>query len=151
MSSPLFTEMGRSRERRLLAQRRRRRRRAFLAAAAVTVVVVAVLLGVAFVGGNSEPRGAQRASSHHTAAAPPAKLSADGLPLATPAVALSGLSSPLLDPVHLAFARPPRSGLLFNLEDRPGAVAARPAREGAHRQPHQDDDGAADREELHAR
>ncbi len=116
MSSPLFTELGRSRERRLLAQRRRRRRRAFLAAAAATVVVVVVLLGVAFVGASSEPRGAQRASNHHAAAPQPAKLSADGLPLATPAVALSGLSSPLLDPVHVAFARPPRSGLLFNLK-----------------------------------
>ena len=84
-------------------------------AAAATVVVVAVLLGVAFVGGNSEPRGAQRPSRHHTAAAP-ARLSADGLALAAPAVALSGLSSPTLDPIRLAFARPPRSGLLFNLK-----------------------------------
>ncbi len=116
MSSPLFTELGRSRERRLLAQRRRRRRRAMLAAAAATVVVVAVLLGVVFVGGNSEPRGAPRSSAHHAAATRPAKLSADGLPLAAPAVALSGLSSPTLDPVRLDFARPPRSGLLFNLK-----------------------------------
>jgi len=116
MGSPPFTSMTRSRERRLLAQRRRRRRRAIFGAAAATAVVVAVLLGVAFVGGNSEPRGAPRTAVHHGPASAPAKLSADGLPLATPAVALGGLSSPSLDPIRLAFARPPRSGLLFNLQ-----------------------------------
>jgi D-alanyl-D-alanine carboxypeptidase len=115
MGSPPFTNTTQSRERRLLAQRRRRRR-AFLLAAAVTVVVAAVLLGVAFVGASSEPRGAQRVTSHPGAAAPPARLSADGLPLAAPAVALGGISSPSLDPLRLAFARPPRAGLLINLQ-----------------------------------
>jgi serine-type D-Ala-D-Ala carboxypeptidase (penicillin-binding protein 5/6) len=116
MGSPPFTNMGRARERRLLAQRRRRRRRAMLAAAAVTVLVAVVLLGVAFGGGSSEPRGAPRVAAHPGPASRPAKLSADRLPLAAPTMALGGLSSPLLDPVHLAFKRPPKAGLLFNLQ-----------------------------------
>ncbi len=116
MGTPPFMDLGRSQQRRALARRRRRRRqRAFVAAGVLTVVAVAVFLGVIFVGGSSEPRGAQRVSAHRGATRPRAVLSADGLPLAAPAFALTGVSSPQLDPVHLAFAQPPRSGLLFNL------------------------------------
>jgi serine-type D-Ala-D-Ala carboxypeptidase (penicillin-binding protein 5/6) len=115
MSSPPFMNMGRSHERRLQAQRRRRRRRALIAGALLTVVVMAVLLGVVFVGANGEPRGHGHLAGHHAAASGPVALSQAGLPLASPALTLTGLSTPLLDPVHLAFAQPPRSGLLFNL------------------------------------
>ena len=115
MGTPPFMDLGRSQERRALARRRRRRRqRAFVAAGVATAVAVAVFLGVIFVGGNSEPRGAPRVGTHH-APQPRATLSADGLPLAAPAFALTGVTTPQLDPVHLAFAQPPRSGLLFNL------------------------------------
>ena len=96
--------------------RRRRRRRAFAVAAGITAVVLAVLLGVVFVGGNSEPRGAPRVGSHRRPATHTVALSPAGLPLAAPAFALSGLSSPLTDPLHVAFRRPPRAGLLFNLQ-----------------------------------
>ena len=115
MSTPPFTNLGRARERRVLA-RRRRRRRALLAGGALTVVVVAVLLGVLFVGGNSEPRGAPRVAAPRGPSPRTVALSPAGLPLAAPAFALSGLRSPLVDPVHLAFQRPPRAGLLFNLQ-----------------------------------
>jgi len=38
-----------------------------------------------------------------------------GLPLGIPPLAL-GLTEPTQDPVHLAFSKPPRAGLLFNLD-----------------------------------
>ncbi|HEX7609619.1 MAG TPA: D-alanyl-D-alanine carboxypeptidase family protein, partial [Solirubrobacteraceae bacterium] len=71
------------------------------------------------------PRGAQAvhhgsAVAHHppatvaTVAAP--ALSPAGLPLAKPAFALSGASTPSQDPVHLVFHHPPRAGVLFNLD-----------------------------------
>ena len=118
MGTPPFMDLGRSQERRALAQRRRRRRRrTFVAVGVLTAVAVAVFLGVVFVGGNSEPRGAPRVTAGHRAATKPrAAVSAVGLPLAAPALALTGVSTPQLDPVHLTFAQPPRSGLLFNLD-----------------------------------
>ena len=112
MSSSPFLTPGRSRERRTPAERRRRRRRLLAGCAAATAVVAALLLGVVLVGGSSEPRGAQARAS----TPPRPRLSPDGLPLAAPAFALKGLHTPALDPVHLAFHRPPRSGLLFNLD-----------------------------------
>ncbi|HLH13456.1 MAG TPA: hypothetical protein VKV16_01605, partial [Solirubrobacteraceae bacterium] len=47
--------------------------------------------------------------------APAARLSPHGFPLAPPALALSGISRPQSDPVHVSFSTPPRAGLLFNL------------------------------------
>ena len=51
---------------------------------------------------------------------------------------------PAEDPVQIALPHPPRAGLLFNLEHRPGPVAAQPLQAPAHRQPDEDDDRAAD-------
>jgi D-alanyl-D-alanine carboxypeptidase len=86
-----------------------------LCSASVTVLA-AVLLGLVLVGSGSEPRGAPRAARH---ASPPTRhvaLSPAGLPLAAPALLLGGLRTPSLDPVHVQFHKPPRAGLLFNLE-----------------------------------
>jgi D-alanyl-D-alanine carboxypeptidase len=110
---------GRSRERRTLADRRRRhrRRRLAFAAAAAAALLAVLLLGVVLVGSSSEPRGAPRADAHPHATPPPRqRLSPAGLPLAAPALLLTGLKTPALDPVHLAFRKPPRAGLLFNLQ-----------------------------------
>jgi D-alanyl-D-alanine carboxypeptidase len=87
------------------------------AGAAASVLVAVLLLGVVLVGGSSEPRGAQRAPAQARASTPSTpRLSAAGLPLAVPAVELTGLRTPALDPIRLAFRRPPRAGLLFNLD-----------------------------------
>ena len=44
-----------------------------------------------------------------------ARLSQEDLPLGTPPLTLAGIGDPALDPLHTAFAEPPRAGLLFNL------------------------------------
>jgi D-alanyl-D-alanine carboxypeptidase (penicillin-binding protein 5/6) len=120
MSSPFLTP-GASRNRRMLAARRRRRRR-FGMLGALGLAVLAVLfveLGVA--GGSSErPRATAAASAHpHAArsAQPRAALARSpyGFPLAKPALALAGISTPGKDPVQAYFRNPPRAGLLFNL------------------------------------
>jgi D-alanyl-D-alanine carboxypeptidase len=78
---------------------------------------VALVLALALAGSSGEPRGAKRTAVHASASAhPPTPRSPAGLPLAAPAFALGGLHTPALDPVHLSFARPPRAGLLFNLQ-----------------------------------
>jgi D-alanyl-D-alanine carboxypeptidase len=86
------------------------------------VAVLAVLfveLGVA--GGSSErPRATAAASAHPHAArsAQPRGATARspyGFPLAKPALALAGISTPRKDPVQAYFRNPPRAGLLFNL------------------------------------
>jgi serine-type D-Ala-D-Ala carboxypeptidase (penicillin-binding protein 5/6) len=45
-----------------------------------------------------------------------ARLSQENLPLGTPPLILSGIGDPARDPLHTAFAEPPRAGLLFNLQ-----------------------------------
>jgi D-alanyl-D-alanine carboxypeptidase (penicillin-binding protein 5/6) len=120
MSSPFLTP-GHSRNRRALAARRRRRRRltalAVLALAALAVLVVE--MGLA--SGSSEhphrstPAGAR--AKHAQPAVPARSLARSpyGFPLAKPALALSGISTPQTNPVQVDFQRPPRAGLLFNL------------------------------------
>ena len=83
--------------------------------------VLAVLIGeMGLASGSGErPRAASAAahakgSTRATRVAAPAR-SPYGFPLAKPALALAGISSPLKDPVQVAFSRPPRAGLLFNL------------------------------------
>jgi D-alanyl-D-alanine carboxypeptidase len=117
MSGSPFLSPGRSRERQTLADRARRHRRRRVALAALAAAFgVALVLALVLAGSSREPRSAPRAAVHANASArPQTPLSAAGLPLARPALALSGLRTPALDPVHLAFARPPRAGLLFNL------------------------------------
>ncbi len=116
MSSPFLTP-GHSRRRRALAARRRRR----LAALGTLCVAVlaAMLVELALAGGAGEhTRAATRAHGRDarsaTASASTAR-SPYGFPLAKPTFALSGISSPQANPVHIAFSDPPRAGLLFNL------------------------------------
>lgn len=119
MNSSPFLTPGQSRQRRALAARRRRRRR--MAVLGVLVLgVLAVLAGqMGLASGSGErPRGSAAArldgaprAAHANA---PAR-SPYGFPLAKPALALTGISTPLEDPVQVAFSHPPREGLLFNL------------------------------------
>jgi D-alanyl-D-alanine carboxypeptidase (penicillin-binding protein 5/6) len=116
--SPFLTP-GHSRNRRALAVRRRRRRRRVIVLGGLALVIAAALLGeMALASGPRKDRG----RGHRTVAVlahgrtPPAvRLSPHGFPLAAPALALSGISSPQRDPVQVSFSDPPRAGLLFNL------------------------------------
>jgi D-alanyl-D-alanine carboxypeptidase len=85
-------------------------------------VVILLLLGavvgaVGLAGGSSASHGTRTASTRHAQAHRPAApvLSPDGLPLAKPALALTGLEDPRQDPIRVQFHSPPRAGLLFNL------------------------------------
>ncbi len=119
MSTSPFMTPGQSHARRALAARRRRNRRL---TALGLLLIAALVAGGALLLANRSKSSAHAAAHHHSAGAHPlAKrpaapaLSAYGLPLAKPALALSGLTSPAADPVHLTFHSPPRAGLLFNL------------------------------------
>ncbi len=122
MSSPFLTT-GQSRQRRALAARRRRRRRLAILGALALAVVGAVVVEMALANGSGERAHASaRAGGHAKGARPPATASAParspyGLPLAKPALALAGISTPQNDPVRIAFKRPPRAALLFNLSN----------------------------------
>jgi D-alanyl-D-alanine carboxypeptidase (penicillin-binding protein 5/6) len=122
MSSPFLTP-GHSRNRRALAARRRRRRQLTALGLLVVAVlaVLAVQMGLAS-GSNEHPHATAHAPSHAKSAQAPAPgatgtaaRSPYGFPLAKPALALSGISTPQKDPVQVNFKRPPREGLLFNL------------------------------------
>ncbi len=118
MSISPFLTPGHSRNRRAHAARRRRRRRIALGALALAVLA-ALLVKMDFAsgsGGRKHPHAQASARVHATSRSAPARaLSPAGLPLARPALALSGIASPRLDPVHVTFAHPPRAALLFNL------------------------------------
>jgi D-alanyl-D-alanine carboxypeptidase len=66
-------------------------------------------------------RAASAAAAGHRAAAPlapaPPTVSPTGLPLGRPPFALAGLGPGAVDAVSLPFRKPPRAGLLFNLDD----------------------------------
>jgi len=119
MSQSPFLTPGHSRNRRALAVRRRRRRRRLASLGALVLLAAAALLGEMALASGS------RKGAHHGGlggglarrARPTAKLalSPHGFPLAAPALALRGISTPQSDPVHIAFSDPPRAGLLFNL------------------------------------
>jgi D-alanyl-D-alanine carboxypeptidase len=88
-------------------------------AGALSLMIVAAVLVLALAQSHTAPgnrpgqgRGAQTSRSSSSAAP---VLSPSGLPLGKPALALSGIATPLTDPVHVAFRSPPRAGLLFNL------------------------------------
>ena len=105
--------------RRELARRRRRRRRVLGFAALGAVIVAALAATLALT--RSSGHGTAAASPKAAAQAPRAKalvkptLSAIGLPLGKPPLALAGLGRPERDSVNIAFHHPPRAGLLFNL------------------------------------
>jgi D-alanyl-D-alanine carboxypeptidase len=88
---------------------------------AIAALLVAVLVAGGVMALANRSKSAAHASSHRVAAHAVAKpalapsVSAYGLPLAKPALALAGISTPAANPVHLTFHTPPRSGLLFNL------------------------------------
>ncbi len=119
MSSPPFLSPGRSGRRQMHAERRRahRRRRLAALAALAGVLVLALVLALALAGSAGErTRGVSARVRAVNARRAAAQLSPAGLPLAKPALALTGLGTPQLDPLRLAFHKPPREGLLFNLQ-----------------------------------
>jgi D-alanyl-D-alanine carboxypeptidase (penicillin-binding protein 5/6) len=119
MSTSPFLTPGQRHSRRALATRRRRRRRLATLGALGLAVLVALLVEMAFANGAGQPRHPRadaraRAASRSALARVPSR-SPSGLLLARPALALSGVSTPQQNPVHVSFARPPRAALLFNL------------------------------------
>jgi D-alanyl-D-alanine carboxypeptidase (penicillin-binding protein 5/6) len=87
--------------------------------AGALIVVVAALVVVSLARSHTS-HGATGAATHAAQAGHPttsahAALSPSGLPLAKPAFALTGIATPQRDPIQIAFAEPPRAGLLFNL------------------------------------
>jgi serine-type D-Ala-D-Ala carboxypeptidase (penicillin-binding protein 5/6) len=117
MSTSPFMTPGQSRARRALAHKRRRRRQ--------LMALFALLLALIVAGGVVALANRSKSRSHDTTAkvarrsvpkpaARPA-LSAYGLPLSKPALALGGISTPASNPIHVDFHSPPREGLLFNL------------------------------------
>ncbi len=119
MSSSPFLQPGRS-STRLQHERRRlhRRRRLGALLALLGVIVLAIVLDLLFAGSAGErTHGASTRVRHIDARRTAVPLSATGLPLARPALQLTGLQTPQLDPLaQLRFHRPPRAGLLFNLQ-----------------------------------
>jgi serine-type D-Ala-D-Ala carboxypeptidase (penicillin-binding protein 5/6) len=112
-----FMPPDRSRRRALAARRRRRQR---LAAGLLVLVALAggAVLGTMALANRSNAghRASTRGPAHTSAARPahPAR-SPEGLPLAAPALTLTGIADPATDPVQISFHAPPRAGLLFNL------------------------------------
>jgi len=119
MSISPFMTPDQSRARRELARRRRQRRRAIFAGAfaLIAIVVVAIVVLSSKSGGPSSKASTSTSGAKHkhakVSAAP--TLSAIGLPLARPVLALKGIGLPQQDVVHIAFHHPPRAGVLFNL------------------------------------
>jgi D-alanyl-D-alanine carboxypeptidase len=106
-----------SRLRRTRAAERRRRRRMIaggvLLVAAIAAAVVMLARGAS--GGRHHRLHASVQAPRDLAPSAP-RLSAAGLPLAAPALRLTGLGDPARDPIQLSFHHPPRAGLLFNLK-----------------------------------
>lgn len=97
-----------------------RQRRAIFAGALALMLGAAVVVIVFAKPGathGSTPAAAQRHPKRHSPTARNTRLarSVTGMALGIPALTL-GLGSPDTDPVHLAFRKPPRAGLLFNLD-----------------------------------
>jgi len=118
MSISPFLTPGQSRSRRALAARRRRRRRMTALGALLLALLAALIVELALASRSGETsRASTRARSlAHRTPARAGPRSPAGFPLARPALALSGISTPeQRDPVRPAFADPPREGLLFNL------------------------------------
>lgn len=115
--SPFLPQSGRSRRARALARRRRWRVRAAAVCALVLVsVAAAVALGLPHSGAahTSPLRDKRIGRSAAGASGSPTRSPAGGA-LGKPALALD--LSDTNDPVQLAFAKPPRAGVLFDLDD----------------------------------
>jgi D-alanyl-D-alanine carboxypeptidase len=115
--TPFMTPEYSRRRRAQAAQRRRRRRLTAAGAVCVVLVALAILMSGVLDGssaGRAQPQQSARTVhvSVHTAPA----LSAYGLPLSAPALALTGPASPAQDPVQIPFHHPPRAGMLINLD-----------------------------------
>jgi len=109
---------GHSRRRRDAALRRRRRRRLTGSACAVALAIVVALLLAAH--STTHAHRAPAAVAHAPRALPagtipPARLSPAGDALGNSPFTLTGAGEPQRDVVHVAFASPPRAGLLFNI------------------------------------
>ncbi len=117
MSTSPFMSPGQSHQRRAVAARRRRRRRMLAAA----LLLLAAVAAIAVARGDTGSRGARSPTAAARAAARSAPKSAPrrsqtGLALGRPPLRLIGAGDPAADPVRLAFANPPRAGILFNLD-----------------------------------
>jgi serine-type D-Ala-D-Ala carboxypeptidase (penicillin-binding protein 5/6) len=92
------------------------------AAAGLLALALAAALGALlglFSAASSRPsRAATQTVGAITPAAqpPPVPRSADGLALASPPLALSDIGAPQRDPLQVSFHKPPRAGLLFDLD-----------------------------------
>jgi D-alanyl-D-alanine carboxypeptidase (penicillin-binding protein 5/6) len=114
--STLLTPSHRHRRREAVRHRRRRRRR-WLGAGALALAVLAIVVGVGRSGGthrSSSAKGAHHAPRSPAAALAPPTLSPIGLALGKPPLTLA--FSTQNGPVRLPFRRPPRAGLLFDLD-----------------------------------
>jgi D-alanyl-D-alanine carboxypeptidase (penicillin-binding protein 5/6) len=118
MSISPFMTPDQSRARRELARRRRARRRTIGFTVFVVVVIVAGAIALLVSKSSGRPSGARSATStkaQRPKAVIAPKLSAIGLPLGKPGLALKGIGLPGQDAVHIAFHHPPRAGVLFDL------------------------------------
>jgi D-alanyl-D-alanine carboxypeptidase (penicillin-binding protein 5/6) len=107
-----------SRRRRDHARQQRRRRRAIGLGASAVVLLIAAAIVVALskpASHDSAAASTPKARTQRVKKAPAPTRSATGLPLGKPALALKGIGLPQQDAVHIAFHRPPRAGVLFNL------------------------------------
>jgi serine-type D-Ala-D-Ala carboxypeptidase (penicillin-binding protein 5/6) len=91
-------------------------------AGALALAIVAALVVVALAKSHTShgstaaatPR-THAAQAGHAARSAAAAVSQIGLPLGKPVFPLSGIATPQQDPIQIAFANPPRAGVLFNL------------------------------------
>ncbi len=118
MSQTPFMTPEYSRRRRAQAAQRRRRRRLTAAGATCVVLAALAILVSGVLDGSSAGRSQPQQKTHaaHVSVHAPPALSAYGLPLSAPALALRGPASPAQDPVQIPFRHPPRAGILINLD-----------------------------------
>jgi serine-type D-Ala-D-Ala carboxypeptidase (penicillin-binding protein 5/6) len=99
------------------AWRRNRRALTFGALAAAIGVLLIVMLAFGGTASRSQARRHGPAvSAARTATSAPPALSPAGLALARPPFVLAGIGTPRQDPLQLVFHKPPRAGLLFDLD-----------------------------------
>jgi D-alanyl-D-alanine carboxypeptidase (penicillin-binding protein 5/6) len=120
--SPFMTP-DMSRQRRARAARQKRIRRLTVAGVLALVLIISAVATLLLHKGASahdthvsaSTTAGGAAGAHASHATTPA-VSPTGMALGKPALPLSGLATPLRDPVHIVFHQPPRAGMLFNLD-----------------------------------